>query len=91
MTSLTFYGGVAEIGGNKVLLEDQDTKVFLDFGMSFNQSGMYFSEFLMPRNCNGLGDYFETGLLPDIKGIYRQDYLRPVSYTHLTLPTILLV
>ena len=76
MTSLTFYGGVGEIGGNKVLLEDQDTKVFLDFGMSFNQSGMYFSEFLMPRNCNGLGDYFETGLLPDIKGVYRRDYLR---------------
>ena len=76
MTSLTFYGGVDEIGGNKILLEDQDTKVFLDFGMSFKQSGMYFSEFLMPRNCNGLGDYFETGLLPDIKGVYRQDYLR---------------
>jgi ribonuclease J len=76
MTELTFYGGVAEIGGNKILLEDQDTKIFLDFGMSFNQSGMYFSEFLMPRNCNGLGDYFETGLLPDLKGVYREDYLR---------------
>ena len=76
MTSLTFYGGVGEIGGNKILLEDQDTRIFLDFGMSFRQSGMYFSEFLMPRNCNGLGDYFETGLLPDIKGVYRQDYLR---------------
>jgi ribonuclease J len=76
MTKLTFYGGVDEIGGNKILLEDQNTKIFLDFGMSFNQSGMYFSEFLSPRNCNGLGDYFVTGLLPDIKGIYRQDYLR---------------
>ncbi|MHA1974886.1 MAG: MBL fold metallo-hydrolase, partial [Candidatus Hodarchaeales archaeon] len=75
MTKLTFYGGVDEIGGNKILLEDQDTRVFLDFGMSFNQSGMYFSEFLSPRNCNGLGDYFATGLLPDIKGVYRQDYL----------------
>jgi ribonuclease J len=76
MTSLTFYGGVGEIGGNQILLEDRDTRVFLDFGMSFNRSGMYFSEFLMPRNCNGLGDYFATGLLPDISGIYRQDYLR---------------
>jgi len=75
MTGLTFYGGVDEIGGNKILLEDQDTKIFLDFGMSFNQSGMYFSEFLSPRNCNGLGDYFATGLLPDIKGVYREDYL----------------
>lgn len=76
MTRLTFFGGVDEIGGNKILLEDQDTRLFLDFGMSFNQSGMYFSEFLMPRNCNGLGDYFATGLLPDLKGVYRQDYLR---------------
>jgi ribonuclease J len=76
MTSLTFYGGVGEIGGNKILLEDQDTKVFLDFGMSFNQQGKYFSEFLTPRKCNGLGDYFATGLLPDIPGVYREDYLR---------------
>ena len=67
MTKLTFYGGVGEIGGNKILLEDQDTKIFLDFGMSFNQSGKYFSAFLSPRNCNGLGDYFATGLLPDAR------------------------
>ena len=39
MVSLTFYGGVNEIGGNKILLEDQDTRLFLDFGMSFTQSG----------------------------------------------------
>lgn len=26
--------GVSEIGGNKILLEDCDTRVFLDFGMS---------------------------------------------------------
>ena len=37
MTSLTFYGGVSEIGGNKILLEDGDTRLFLDFGMSFKQ------------------------------------------------------
>jgi ribonuclease J len=79
MTSFTFYGGVGEIGGNKILLEDQDTKVFLDFGMSFNQSGLYFSEFLNPRKSNGLGDYFATGLLPDIKGVYREDYLRQMG------------
>jgi ribonuclease J len=35
MVSLTFYGGVDEIGGNKVLLEDGDARVFLDFGQSF--------------------------------------------------------
>ncbi|MGD0327655.1 MAG: hypothetical protein ABSB21_03390 [Halobacteriota archaeon] len=36
MTSLIFYGGVNEIGGNKILLEDQGTRLFLDFGMSFS-------------------------------------------------------
>ena len=36
LTSLTFYGGVGEIGGNKVLLEDRNARFLLDFGMSFN-------------------------------------------------------
>ena len=30
-TTLTFYGGVNEIGGNKILLQDRDVKVFFDF------------------------------------------------------------
>ena len=75
MTSLTFYGGVNEIGGNKILLEDQDTRILLDFGMSFNQSGKYFSEFLQPRKCNCIIDFQITGLLPHLEGVYRQDYL----------------
>jgi len=76
MTSLTFYGGVNEIGGNKILLEDNGTKIFLDFGMSFNQAGKFFSEFLQPRKCNGIGDFIEFGLVPNLKGLYRRDYLK---------------
>jgi len=49
MTSLTFYGGVNEIGGNKILLKDKDTKVFLDFGKSFSRRANYFEEYLNPR------------------------------------------
>jgi hypothetical protein len=30
-TTLAFYGGVNEIGGNKILLQDGDTRVFFDF------------------------------------------------------------
>jgi len=41
MTSLTFYGGVNKIGCNKILLQDKDTNVFLDFGMSFGKRGKY--------------------------------------------------
>lgn len=76
MVNLTFYGGVNEIGGNKILLEDKDAKIFLDFGMSFGQANKYFSEFLQPRKCGGLSDFFEFGLLPDIYGLYRSDFLK---------------
>ena len=76
MVKLTFFGGVNEIGGNKILLEDSGTKIFLDFGMSFSRYGMFFSEFLQPRKYNGLGDFFEFGLLPDLKGLYRLDYIK---------------
>ena len=46
MTSFTFYGGVNEIGGNKILLEDQDTRLFLDFGMSFSLADQYFDRLI---------------------------------------------
>ncbi len=79
MPSLTFYGGVNEIGGNKILFEAEGTKLFLDFGMSFNIANQYFAEFLQPRKCTALADFFDLGLLPDIKGIYRLDYLKHMS------------
>ncbi len=73
---ITLHGGVGEIGGNKVLLEHKDTRIFLDFGMSFKKNGMFFSEFLNPRKCVGMKDFFEFNLLPDLEGIYREDYLK---------------
>ena len=79
MTNLTFYGVVNEVGGNKILLEDKDAKIFLDFGMSFGQANKYFSEFLQPRKCNGLRDFIEFGLVPDIKGLYRLDFLKKMG------------
>jgi ribonuclease J len=75
MASLTFYGGVNEIGGNKILLEDKDTKVFLDFGKSFSRRAAYFEEYLNPRTSNGIVDFLTMGLVPDIKGVYRDDLM----------------
>jgi len=75
MATLTFYGGVNEIGGNKILLEDKGTKIFLDFGMPFSQANKFFSEFLQPRKLNGVGDFIEFGLIPDLKGLYRRDFI----------------
>jgi mRNA degradation ribonuclease J1/J2 len=49
MVRLTFYGGVDEIGGNKILLEDSGTKIFLDFGQSFTFGSEFFTSWLQPR------------------------------------------
>jgi ribonuclease J len=70
MVRLTFWGGVGEIGGNKILLEDGETRIWLDFGLSFRQKDMYYSEFMQPRNEQ---DLLFTGLLPDVPGLYRFD------------------
>lgn len=75
-TSLTFYGGVSEIGGNKILLEDKDTKIFLDFGKSFSRRAKFFEEYINPRTSNGIVDFITMGLVPDIPGIYREDLMK---------------
>jgi len=70
-TTLTFYGGVNEIGGNKILLRDLDTKIILDFGMSFALKRQYYSPpFLSPKSEKSL---LELGILPKIDGVYRFD------------------
>jgi len=74
-TRLTFYGGVGEIGGNKILLHDNDTKILFDFGASFSDGLDYYSAGIEPRRVNGLGDFFEFGLMPQIKGLYSEDAL----------------
>lgn len=79
MTSITFYGGIKEIGGNKILVKDGDTSIFLDFGMSFGRMGKYYEEYIKPRTAAGMGDYLEMGLLPDLKGVYRSDHLKVIE------------
>jgi ribonuclease J len=79
-TSLTFYGGVNEIGGNKILLKDGKAKVFLDFGQSFTMGVDYFTGLLGPRPLFGLKDFFEFDLMPKIKGLYSKGQL---AYTDL--------
>ena len=72
---LTFFGGVGEIGGNKLLVEDGDTRFFIDFGFSFASEAKYFSGYLCPRSVNGVGDYLEFNLLPRLKGLYSREQL----------------
>lgn len=92
MVSLTFYGGVDEIGGNKVLLEDGDVRVWFDFGQSFTMGCDLFTGWLGPRGINGLGDYFEFDLLPKLKGLYSKEQLQftDVPYVEPTFDAVFL-
>jgi ribonuclease J len=73
MVKLTFYGGVGEIGGNKILLEDNKGKLFLDFGYPYSKYRNFYEEYLKPRPGAGLLDLVVMGLLPKLEGIYRAD------------------
>jgi ribonuclease J len=75
MATLSFFGGVNEIGGNKIFLDDRGTKLLFDFGQSFKMGLDFFTGWLSPRPINGLGDYFEFGLMPRVEGIYSREML----------------
>jgi len=77
VAKLTFYGGVNEIGGNKVLLEDGERSLFLDFGYSFKANKQFYEEYLRPRGGAGLLDPLEIGLIPPLEGLYRDDLVTP--------------
>jgi ribonuclease J len=65
---VSIFGGVSEIGGNKILVEDKDTRVLLDFGMSISTRSRYFSDpYVSPRRKESL---LELGIIPKIPGIY---------------------
>jgi ribonuclease J len=72
-TVITCYGGINEIGGNKILVEDGDTRLSFDFGTSFGRRYQFFEEYLKPRPGVGLLDLLSMELLPPLEGIYRQD------------------
>ena len=75
--NITVYGGAGVIGGNKILLEADNTTICFDFGINYNLWSQYFEEYLKPRTTRGLTDLFEIGLLPPLKGIYRSELEPP--------------
>jgi ribonuclease J len=81
-TAITLFGGVNEIGGNKFLLQDKDTRSFIDFGLSFSKQAEYFAGYLCPRLVNGAGDYLEFGLLPNLEGLYSEDAIMNTKIKH---------
>ena len=66
------YDGATTIGGNKIYVGNGKHGLFLDFGLNFEKSGMYFREYIKGRASRGINDYLELGLLPRID-VYRGD------------------
>ncbi len=74
--TLTFLGGVREIGGNKLLVEDGPDRVLFDFGPSFSpQFEQYYVEYLKPRSTSPAKDLLEFGLVPRVEGLYAREAL----------------
>jgi len=71
MTALTFYGGVDEVGGTKIVLEDKGTTVLDEWGKSYDRYKRYYNGFLTPRT---FGEYLRLGFIPWLPGIYRSKF-----------------
>ena len=76
MTVITCFGGANEIGGNKILLEERESRVFFDFGKSFGRYGAFFDGvFVRERVSRGLLDVLALGLVPPLRGLLREDLI----------------
>lgn len=75
MSSVTFYGGVEEIGGNKILVKTADGNVLLDFGRRMGEASEYYAEFLQIRSKNALRDMIRLGLLPPLNSLYASHFV----------------
>lgn len=62
MVRLTLYSEVNEVGGNRVLVEDEGTKIFLDIGRSIVFGSGFFTRCFQPRILYSLDGYFEFDL-----------------------------
>ncbi|NLB76671.1 MAG: hypothetical protein GX799_09445 [Crenarchaeota archaeon] len=69
-TTLTFYGAIGEIGGNKILLRTDDGTLLLDFGRRMSEYSKFYSDYIQARSKNALRDLLRLGILPKIDGIY---------------------
>ncbi len=64
MTSITIYDGNNTIGGTKIYVEENGSRVFLDFGTNSTEHDKYFNKFLRLRQSRGIHNYIEMDFLP---------------------------
>ena len=74
--TIRFLGGVREIGGNKILIEDGPDRILFDFGPSFSpRAEEYYVDYLQPRSTCRAKDLLEFDLIPRISGLYAKETL----------------
>ncbi|MCI4342831.1 MAG: MBL fold metallo-hydrolase [Thermoplasmata archaeon] len=74
--TVRFLGGVREIGGNKILIEDGPDRVLFDFGPSFSpRVEEFYRDYLQPRSTSKAKDLLEFDLLPRVPGLYSKEAL----------------
>ena len=91
MIKFACYGGVADIGGNKILVKIGKGSIFLDFGLSYSKESLFFEEFLQPRPGCKIHDLLKLDLLPHIDGVYRQDALCPTDFENYNVSFFLII
>lgn len=65
--SLTFFGGVSEIGGNQIFIEADDSRIFLDLGLNLSRYKEYFKRiFSEPKT---LSEMVKVGLIPESRDL----------------------
>jgi len=81
--TVTFLGGVREIGGNKILIEDGPDRILFDFGPSFSPRWEeYYVDFLQPRSSSPVEDLLEFDLLPRVEGLYAREALQDADLAY---------
>ena len=75
MTRVTVWDGAGCVGGNKILLQDDELTLWLDFGQNLSRLMEYYEEYLKPQKGRGLYELFVMGLLPPVQGIYHDRFL----------------
>lgn len=74
--TVRFLGGVREIGGNKIVVEDGPDRILFDFGPSFSPAfEEFYVDFLQPRSTSPVKDLLEFGLIPRLEGLYSMEAL----------------
>jgi ribonuclease J len=75
-----FLGGVREIGGNKILIEDGPDRILFDFGPSFSaRFEQFYIDYLQPRSTSPVQDLLEFDLIPWIPGLFSKEALAGIS------------